>query len=156
MVVEKQGALHEMNVVVDTNILFSAILSPKGKIHDLLLNSEREFTFYAPSFLIEELDQHHSKLLKISGYTEHDVKFLKRTLFHHIEFIDPEIIQRESWVKGFEMTSDVDEKDIPFVALAIELEGLLWTGDKKLIKGLRSKEVNWALTTEELDQVRNK
>jgi len=84
------------------------------------------------------------------------VKFLKRTLFHHIEFIDPEIIQRESWIKGFKMTSDVDEKDIPFVALAIELEGLLWTGDKKLIKGLRSKEVKWALTTEELDQVRNK
>jgi len=44
-----------MNVVVDTNILFSAILSPKGKIHDLLLNSEREFNFYAPSFLIEEM-----------------------------------------------------------------------------------------------------
>lgn len=28
-----------MNLVVDTNIIFSAILSPKGKIHDLLLNS---------------------------------------------------------------------------------------------------------------------
>jgi len=145
-----------MNVVVDTNILFSAILSPKGKIHDLLLNSEREFSFFAPVFLIEDLDQHHSKLLKISGYTEDDVKFLKRTLFHHIEFIDPEIIQRESWIKGFEMTSDVDEKDTPFVALAIDLEGSLWTGDKKLIKGLRSKGVEWTLTTEELDQVRNK
>ena len=145
-----------MNIVVDTNILFSAILSPKGKIHDLLLNSEKEFSFFAPVFLIEELDQHHSKILKISGYTEEDVKFLKRTLFHHIEFIDPEIVQQESWTKGFEMTSDVDEKDTPFVALAIDLEGSLWTGDKKLIKGLRSKGVELTLTTDELDQVRNK
>jgi predicted nucleic acid-binding protein len=145
-----------MNLVVDTNILFSAILSPKGKIHDLLLNSEKEFSFFAPVFLIEELDQHHSKILKISGYTEEDVKFLKRTLFHHIEFIDPEIVQQESWTKGFEMTSDVDEKDTPFVALAIDLEGSLWTGDKKLIKGLRSKGVELTLTTDELDQVRNK
>ena len=84
------------------------------------------------------------------------MKFLKRTLFHHIEFIDPEIIQRESWIKGFELTSDVDEKDTPFVSLAIDLEGSLWTGDKKLIKGLRSKGVELTLTTEELDQVRNK
>ena len=145
-----------MNLVVDTNILFSAILSPKGKIHDLLLNSEKEFSFFAPVFLIEELDQHHSKILKISGYTEEDVKFLKRTLFHHIEFIDPEIVQQESWTKGFEMTSDVDEKDTPFVALAIDLEGSLWTGDKKLIMELRSKGVELTLTTDELDQVRNK
>lgn len=145
-----------MNVVVDTNIIFSALLSPKGKIHDLLLNSEREFSFFAPVFLIEELDQHHSKLLKISGYTEDDVKFLKRALFHHIELIDPEIIKRESWIKGFEITSDVDEKDTPFVALAIDLQGSLWTGDKKLIEGLRSKGIEWTLTTEELDQIRNK
>lgn len=145
-----------MNVIVDTNILFSAILSPKGKIHDLLLNSETAFSFFAPVFLIEELEQHHVKLLKISGYTEDDVKFLKRTLFHHIEFIDPEIIKPESWIKGFEMTSDVDEKDTPFVALAIDLEGALWTGDKKLIKGLRSRGIELTLSTEELDELRNK
>jgi predicted nucleic acid-binding protein len=95
-------------------------------------------------------------MLKISGYTKNDLKFLKRTLYHHIEFIDPEIVQRESWLKGLEMTSDIDEKDTPFVALAIDLEGALWTGDKKLIKGLRSRGVKWTLTTEELDQVRNK
>lgn len=54
------------------------------------------------------------------------------------------------------MTSGIDEKDTPFVALTIDLEGSLWTGDKKLINGLRSKSVEWALTTEELDQVRDK
>ena len=96
------------------------------------MNSEREFSFFTPVFLIQELELHHSKLLKISGFTEDDVKFLKRTLFHHIEFIDPEIIQPESWLKGFEITNDIDEKDTPFVALAIDLKGLLWTGDKKL------------------------
>lgn len=145
-----------MNVVVDTNIIFSAILSPKGKIHDLLLNSERDLAFFAPIFLVDELDQHHSKLLKISRYAEEEVKFLKRTLFQHITFIDPEIIKPESWVKGFEISSEVDEKDTPFVALAIDLEARLWTGDKKLIKGLKSIGAEWTLTTEELDQIRNK
>ncbi len=38
-----------MILVVDTNIVFSGILSPDGTISDLLLNSTDTFTFYAPS-----------------------------------------------------------------------------------------------------------
>ena len=33
---EKQGQIFEMKIVVDTNILFSALLSPSGKISDFL------------------------------------------------------------------------------------------------------------------------
>ena len=145
-----------MNVVIDTNIVFSAILSPKGKIHDLVLNSDEEFNFFTPTFLIEELDIHHSKLKKISGFSDADINFLKRTLFHHIEFIDPEIIREESWIKGFELASDVDEKDTPFVALALDIEGQLWTGDKKLSNGLKAKKIDWTLTTNELFEKRKK
>ncbi|WP_322744651.1 PIN domain-containing protein [Cuspidothrix issatschenkoi] len=31
---------------------------------------------------------------------------------------------------------DIDESDTPHVALTLQLEGLLWTGDKKLKEGL--------------------
>lgn len=144
-----------MNVVIDTNIVFSSILSPKGKIHYLILNSEREFSFFTPMFLIEELELHHQKLLKISGLMETDIMFLKRKLFQHIEFIDPSIIQKESWKKGFELTSSVDEKDTPFVALTIDIQGSLWTGDKKLIRGLKEQNVDWILTTDDLFQKRS-
>lgn len=100
-----------MNVIVDTNIIFSAILSPQGKIHDLLMNSEHEFTFFTPTFLIEELDTHYEKLKKISGLNISEISFLKRTLFHHLEFIDPEIIREENWLNGFNLVKDIDEKD---------------------------------------------
>ncbi|WP_413176102.1 PIN domain-containing protein [Anabaena azotica] len=33
----------------------------------------------------------------------------------------------------------MDESDTPHVALTLELEGLLWTGDKKLKEGLIRK-----------------
>jgi predicted nucleic acid-binding protein len=33
----------------------------------------------------------------------------------------------------------VDPKDTPFVALTIELDGRLWTGDKALVRGLRAQ-----------------
>lgn len=44
--------------------------------------------------------------------------------------------------KAYRLVKDVDEKDIIYVALTIEMNGLLWTGDKKLIKGLQKKGFN--------------
>lgn len=145
-----------MNVVIDTNIIFSAILSSKGKIHDLILNSYDEFTFFTPTFLIEELDLHHLKIKQHTGFSDSDISFLKLTLFHHIEFIDPRIIRQESWRKAAELVADIDQKDTPFVALALEINGQLWTGDKKLCNGLKTKNINWTLTTDDLFEKRNK
>jgi len=34
---------------------------------------------------------------------------------------------------------DIDINDAPFVALALELEAVLWTGDKTLKNGLKDK-----------------
>ena len=42
-------------------------------------------------------------------------------------------------MKAFDLCKDIDEKDIPFVAVTIELDGLFWTGDKELRNGLESK-----------------
>jgi predicted nucleic acid-binding protein len=41
--------------------------------------------------------------------------------------------------KAYDLCKDVDIKDTPFIALSIELKRPLWTGDKKLKEGLRSK-----------------
>lgn len=82
-----------MILVVDTNIVFSGILSPEGTISDLLLNSTDSFTFYAPSAIIDELDKHHKKLVKISGLSDSEIQFLRRMLLRKIELIDLESIR---------------------------------------------------------------
>jgi len=51
-----------MNIVVDTNIVFSAVLNSSGKIGDLLMNSNSVFNFFGCDFLKEELLEHHDKL----------------------------------------------------------------------------------------------
>ena len=145
-----------MNVVVDTNIIFSAILSSRGKIGNLLLNSVNRFEFFTTSYLLEELDTHHDKLKKISGINDSDIKYLKRILFNHIEFIDPNLIHPDNWQNAYNLVKDIDENDTPFVALSLEIQAYLWTGDKKLNRALKQKGVNWILTTNELMEIRNK
>ncbi len=144
---KKQKSFPKVNVVVDTNIVFSGILNHSGSISDILLNSSDVFEFYSPSSIVEELDRHHKKLVNISGFTEKDIRFLKRMPLKKISLIDLEQISSDNWQEAITLTKDVDEFDAPFIALSLELESPLWTGDKKLIKGLDRKGVEWIFDT---------
>jgi len=143
-------------IVVDTNIVFSGLLNPTGKISDILLNSVGVFEFYAPAFILEELINHHQKLLKISNLKNDELNFLKRILLKKIELIDLDTISGETWDKSIELVQNIDEFDAPFIALSIELSAPLWTGDKKLINGLKKKNVDWILSTDLVSKIRNK
>ena len=153
---KKQKPIRKVNVVVDTNIVFSGILNQNGSISDILLNSADVFEFYAPSSIVEELDNHHQKLVSISGLSEKEIRFLKRMLFKKINLIDLERIGSNNWKEAIALTKDVDEYDAPFIALSLELESPLSTGDKKLIKGLERKGVEWIFDTIRMREVREK
>ncbi len=143
-----------MKIVVDTNIVFSGILSPNGTISDLLLNSSDVFEFFAPSFILEELHNHTSKLLKLSKLTFDDLNFLKRLLLKKIDLIDVDFLSKSTWDKANKLTSGIDEFDTPFIALSLELDAPLWTGDKKLINGLKQKGIDWILNTKIINEIR--
>lgn len=104
-----------------------------------MLNSSDVFDFYTPAFLLEELENHRARLLKYTGYSVRDLDFLQLMIFKKIDLIDLESIRQSTFEISIEMTKDVDEFDAPFIALALELDSPLWTGDKKLIKGLVNK-----------------
>lgn len=144
-----------MRVVIDTNIVFSALLTPSGTISDILFNSGGIFDIHAPTELIEELDVHSEKLKSLSGYSTQELRFLRRQLQRKIEFIDLSMIRQTVWRDAFELTQNIDEFDTPFVALSLELEALLWTGDRKLTKGLRTKGATFVVDTAELAAIRN-
>ncbi len=44
-----------MRVVVDTNIVFSALMNADNMMGEILLNADDRFRFYAPELLVEEL-----------------------------------------------------------------------------------------------------
>jgi predicted nucleic acid-binding protein len=153
---EKQKQVHQVIIVVDTNIVFSGILNPQGTISDLLLNSNGTFDFYAPTSITDELYEHHQKLLGLSGLTEYELDVLLRTIMKKIGLIDLETLPQTTWQKAVKLAENVDEFDTPFIALSIELGSPLWTGDKKLANGLRAKGVDWILGTEKIKEIRDK
>ena len=59
-----------MKIVVDTNIIFSAIISNKGKIGELLLNKPGDLYFFSPVFLLDELEHHYQRILDITEYND--------------------------------------------------------------------------------------
>jgi len=61
----------------------------------------------------------------------------------------------ENWEFADSLVSDIDSKDIVYIAYTKQFDCKLWTGDKKLINGLIRKNYNNILTTENLFLIRN-
>lgn len=58
-----------MKIIIDANIVFSAILNTNGKIGNLIIKPPQNISFIAPDFLRIEIKKHYLKLSKISGLT---------------------------------------------------------------------------------------
>ncbi|MBK8878685.1 MAG: nucleotide-binding protein [Haliscomenobacter sp.] len=124
-------------VVVDTNLIFSSLIASSSSIRDTLL--DESFQFHAPNFIIAELFKHKERLLRFSKLSEPELLELFNGITERIQFTPLDFISQKSRDIAFALCMDVDAKDTPFVALAIELDAPLWTGDKKLVLGLRKK-----------------
>ncbi len=82
-----------MKIIVDANIVFSAILNTNGKIGDLLINSKKHFDFIAPDFLRTEIKKHYPRLIKISGLTLEQIQEAEFQIYKGITFISEEQIK---------------------------------------------------------------
>ena len=139
-----------MIVVVDTNILFSACLSPNNRISEILfnplLNIERISCYYA----IAELFRHQEKLIKSSKQSADKLSRVLYAIMKQIEFFQENIIDEHHLQEAARLTAGVDEDDFAFVALALQKDAWLWTGDKKLVTHLNKMGFTRTITTAEL------
>jgi predicted nucleic acid-binding protein len=92
--------------------------------------------YYAPDFMLNELHQHKKKLLQVSGLSETAYEYSKASVFGQVRFVDTDTIPEKYLQQAAELTRQVDFKDFKFVAPTIVIDGLLWTGDRKLLNGL--------------------
>ncbi len=139
-----------MKIVVDTNIVFSAILNSTSRIGQILITSKSNFQFYSCVFLKTELIKHQNKLLKITKLSIEELEELQDLITKNITFIHEGLLPEKTIIAAEKLLIDVDLNDSVFVALTKNLKAKLWTGDKELIKGLKSKKFKEIITTGEI------
>lgn len=124
-------------VVVDTNILFSALLSKKSRLTEVLLTSGHRF--YVNELVLTEIFKQKEKIIKLSTLPEDEVIELFYRLTRIFEFFKEDLVTPENRRAAYELCKGIDETDAPHVAITLELGGLLWTGDGTLKRGLRAR-----------------
>ena len=139
-----------MKIVVDTNIVFSAILNTDSRIGKTLLNSKNHFQFYSCHYLQIEIQRHRNKLLNLTKLPEDALAELIFLVMNPIIFIDERLLPQALLLTTEALLQSIDPNDTPFVALTTYLGGKLWTGDKKLHEGLQLKQFPDVLLTADL------
>ena len=137
-------------LVVDTNILFAALINPQGKTAQIIIGGYAEL--YAPDYLLHELEKYKEFLIRKGDYT--DAVALEEAVEYLIEEIRiiPFQLYKDEMNHALQITPD--PKDSPFVALALKLGAPLWTNDKELkkvkeITVLETKDVIKTINMEE-------
>src|ERR1700761_8307785 len=126
-----------MTFVVDANILFSALITPEGKISDIITHPTSSFRMVSCHYAFIELFKHQPKILKYSKQTDDNLFNALDVLLRNIIFYNENLIDIEKLNEAERLTRDVDHFDMRYVALALETDAVLWTGDKKLSNHLK-------------------
>lgn len=135
-------------IIVDANIIFSSLISRNSRIRDYLLRGD--ISYSSPEFVLDEIAKHKGKLIKCSQLSESEIDYYYHIILKHINFVRSNLISKSNIKFAYNLCKDIDEKDTIYVALALELNGRLWTGDKKLIDGLNKKNFKQVITTGQL------
>lgn len=118
-----------MFLVVDVNVIFSAILNRGDSWKVFVENSEKEiFNLIIPEFLIIEIGKHTIEMAQRTNLSlqeaEEALTFIAKrlTFVSEAEYAD-KIIKARIILKGH-------QKDVPYLALALKFNCNIFSGDK--------------------------
>ncbi len=139
------GENKERCFVVDTNVLIATLINPSSPVWSII--ESKNIKFFVPEFFLSELEEYRDlikhKLAKKDKRAKFD--FLISDLFKNIEII-PQNIYLEKLARAVDIMKNIDEKDSPFLALALSLDCHLWSNDKhfkhqNLVRRYTTKEI---------------
>jgi predicted nucleic acid-binding protein len=77
-------------VVVDTNVLFSALLRKKARFTEVLLTSDRRFLIN--ELVVVELFKHKERIVRLSRLDDEDVVHLFYELMRELELFKEDLV----------------------------------------------------------------
>ncbi|MBW2975011.1 PIN domain-containing protein [Candidatus Woesearchaeota archaeon] len=123
-----------MELVIDANIVVSALIAAFGKTYDLIFNDR--IRLFSTEFLFDEFEEHKEEILAKSGLSEEDLDLFLSLISAEIEFM-PYSDFKEFIPQAKEIVSDPD--DTEYLALALKLNCAVWSNDKRRQKQDRVK-----------------
>jgi predicted nucleic acid-binding protein len=136
-----EGREEKIRLVVDANIIFSALIKDNS-ITRKILNS-KFFEFYCPYYVIRELNRYEDLIIlkreKLNQKMPYNI--LLPLILKKINKIPKE--EYEDKIKeAYEIMKDIDEKDTHYIALALKLNCPIWSNDNDLKKQNKVKVYN--------------
>lgn len=81
-----------MKLVVDANILFSAVLSKDGLVAETFHEAPAAFTLIAPSYITEELVRLRPKMAKSARKSLAEIEALQRWALARVKLVSEDVI----------------------------------------------------------------
>ncbi len=131
-----------MELVVDSNILLSALLKPS--ITQKLLFSEK-IRLFAPEHCLGEIERHSTEFAERMGKSSEEFSIAVAVIFSEIDIIPS---QEYHAFKKQAMGLLSDKTDWPFLALALSKHLPVWSNDK----GFKRQSIAKVFNTKELLQ----
>ena len=118
-----------MELIIDANVLMSALILTEGKTYDLIFNDRTKL--FSPEFLLEEFEEHKEEILAKSKLSESDFELFLSLISSQIEFVP--YTEFEEYISEAEKITP-DPGDTEYFALALKLKCSIWSNDKKFKK----------------------
>ncbi len=115
-----------MRLVVDSNVVFSALIS-KNYSANLIFSNELQLI--APEFIQIEFKRHQLEIQKKSGLSAKELSISGALIFGHIQVYPKEEYDH---FKTRAQSISPDPNDWPFFALALKENCPIWSNDKKI------------------------
>ncbi len=138
-------------IIIDTNIVFSSLISHSQTLRDIIFNDN--FKFFAPNYLFIEIFRKKEKIEKHSKLNSSDFNLYLNYILENINFINIQDISKSNLIKAYQLCKDIDPNDTIFVALSLQTAYSLWTGDKILYDGLKSKDFQQVVNTDDIRKI---
>lgn len=114
-----------MRLVVDANILFSALIAD-GTTRALLI--ELDHSYYAPSFIHTETHNHRETIRDKAGLTDSELDVVLDALFDEIVFVSDSDLAAQMQA-AHAAIGEEDPDDVPYLAAALVKQAAIWSDD---------------------------
>ncbi len=125
-----------MDIVVDTNIIISALLKD-SKIREIIVSSKDKLL--VPEITFQEIEDHRNELIEKSGLSDKDFSILILKLKEYLTIV-PNAKLVVYWKEAESIIGNIDKDDILIISASLSNNCCpIWSNDKHFLKQIKIK-----------------